>query len=362
MTHLRFRTIAPFLIFPLFILSCKLFPGRSDNVIRPTNVVDLSSMAGKSLQELTTLLGPPRQQVLCYNWERAEGEIGVCYEGDSIKKYMSSISYELKPDPSSGAERGVGSLEEMMALVNIDIQGREAEENRRGFFTYQHIRINGKSCFVDVYPRGKNFIFGPVEPTYISAHLYILNPSITLYRSADHQGYGKTIHEQQTNANESVGSVVMGHGNWELCTEVNFTGNCKILDGLSTEYLENKNFSVFGLGDTIRSLRPVEDKAAATTGSSPESSATNNSPANTSIPASTTGVTMANYDRLLNGMTYAQVVKILGKEGERSTVLESGGVKIEMYKWAAADDGSDAELDAFFKNGKLDKKSQFALK
>ena len=75
-----------------------------------------------------------------------------------------------------------------------------------------------------------------------------------------------------------------------------------------------------------------------------------------------TGVTMANYDRLQNGMTYAQVVQILGKEGERSNVMESGGIKIEMYKWAAAEDGSDARLDAFFKNGRLDKKSQFALK
>jgi len=71
---------------------------------------------------------------------------------------------------------------------------------------------------------------------------------------------------------------------------------------------------------------------------------------------------MANYNRLFNGMTYAQVVKILGNEGERSTVLDNGSIKIELYKWAAADDGSDAELDAFFKNGKLDKKSQFALK
>jgi len=71
---------------------------------------------------------------------------------------------------------------------------------------------------------------------------------------------------------------------------------------------------------------------------------------------------MANYNRLQNGMTYSQVVQILGKEGERTNVMESGGIKIEMYKWSAAEDGSDARLDAFFKNGRLDKKSQFALK
>jgi hypothetical protein len=58
-----------------------------------------------------------------------------------------------------------------------------------------------------------------------------------------------------------VGSVLLGYGDWELCTEANFTGKCKILDGISDEYLKNnKNFSSFGLGETIRSLRPVEKK------------------------------------------------------------------------------------------------------
>ncbi len=96
--------------------------------------------------------------------------------------------------------------------------------------------------------------------------------------------------------------------------------------------------------------------------SSPAPPATNDPQTNTSIPASTAGVTMANYNRLQTGMTYAEVVKILGSEGKRESVMEAGGIKIEMYKWAGAEDGSDARLDAFFKNGKLDKKSQFALK
>ena len=260
MTHLRFRTIAPFLIFLLFILSCKLFPDRSDNVIRPTNVVDLSSMAGKSLQELTTLLGPPGQQTLCYHWELAEGEIGVCYETrDSAKKLMSSISYELRPDPGSGYVRGVGSVEGMMALVNIDVQGRQAEQTRQGFFTYQDMLINGKSCFVDVHPKVRDSLFGPREPTYVSAQLYIRNPLIDLFSSPNFVGPSKTFYEQQANVDLTVGSFLLGHGSWEVCTEVNFAGTCIILDP-GSEYPANKNFDAFGLGNTIRSLRPVEDK------------------------------------------------------------------------------------------------------
>jgi len=259
MKQARLGTVVPMLILLLSILSCDRF--GSSTVAKPTQVVDLSSMAGKSLQEMTTMLGPPRQQALCYHWELPEGELSVCYEGDDAKKRMSSITYELKP------ERGVGSLEEMTELININVRGKEAEENRRGFFTYKDISINGvtingRSCFVDIHPRAKNFIFGPREPTYISAHLYIQNPHIYLYPTADHNVKGATFYEQQTNINLKVGSITLGHANWEVCTEPNFTGKCKILDGADREYLENRdNFSAFGLGDTIRSLRPTEERA-----------------------------------------------------------------------------------------------------
>ncbi len=64
-------------------------------------------------------------------------------------------------------------------------------------------------------------------------------------------------------------------------------------------------------------------------------------------------------------MTYAQVVQILGKEGKESGELgsnEMGSYKIVMYQWDGDGGGSDAKINAFFKNGKLDSKLQFALK
>lgn len=99
----------------------------------------------------------------------------------------------------------------------------------------------------------------------------------------------------------------------------------------------------------------------ATTSSSPAPSATNNSPTNADIPARAAGVTMANFNRLQKGMTYAQVVEILGKEGEEEGVLGSGGEKIVMYRWDGDGENSGATMSAFFKNGKLDTKFQFAL-
>ena len=107
---------------------------------------------------------------------------------------------------------------------------------------------------------------------------------------------------------------------------------------------------------------PTSPTNTATTSSSPARAATNDSLTNANIPASTAGVTMANFNRLQNGMTYAQVVQILGKEGEELSVMESGGVKIVLYKWDADEKDSGATMSAFFKNGKLDSKLQFALK
>jgi hypothetical protein len=261
MPQIRLGTVAPILILLLCVLSCDRFTGGPSSA-KPTQVVDLPSMVGKSLQEMTTMLGPPTPQVLCYDWELAEGELNVCYEtSDYAKRFMSSISYNLKPYTGGASDRGVGSPEEMMALVHLDVQGKGPEENRRGFVTYKDLSINGKSCFVDVHPRGTNLIFAPRGPRYMTVELYVQNPNITLFRETYHKGYGKDFYEQQTDIDLPVGSVLMGHGNWEVCTGANFTGNCKILDGVDREYLDNSNnFSAFGIGGTIRSLRPVEGK------------------------------------------------------------------------------------------------------
>ncbi len=91
-------------------------------------------------------------------------------------------------------------------------------------------------------------------------------------------------------------------------------------------------------------------------------SAADNSQTDASIPSSTAGVSMANFNRLQKGMTYAQVVKILGKEGKQESVMEGGGIKIVMYKCDGDGENSGGTMSAFFEDGKLDTKFQFALK
>ncbi len=74
------------------------------------------------------------------------------------------------------------------------------------------------------------------------------------------------------------------------------------------------------------------------------------------------GVTLANYMRLKEGTSYADVVRILGAEG---TDTGSGakhsrsGSKVVQYLWRGEGGGS---MTALFSNGRLVSKAQSGLK
>jgi hypothetical protein len=81
-----------------------------------------------------------------------------------------------------------------------------------------------------------------------------------------------------------------------------------------------------------------------------------------SMPSSSSesyGVTLAGYSRLKTGMTYAQVVKILGEEGVEISSNDIGGYRTVMYQWKA--ENGIANMNAMFQNGKLMQKAQFGL-
>jgi hypothetical protein len=71
------------------------------------------------------------------------------------------------------------------------------------------------------------------------------------------------------------------------------------------------------------------------------------------------GVTMANYNRIQTGMTYAQVCKILGKDGTERSRNDDARYHTVVYQWQ----GDDlANMNAIFQNDKLVSKAQFGLK
>jgi hypothetical protein len=73
------------------------------------------------------------------------------------------------------------------------------------------------------------------------------------------------------------------------------------------------------------------------------------------------GVTMDNYNRLQTGMSYAQVVAILGEQGVELSSNEFGGYRNVMYKWDGYG-GIGANMNAMFQNDHLISKAQMGLK
>ena len=74
--------------------------------------------------------------------------------------------------------------------------------------------------------------------------------------------------------------------------------------------------------------------------------------------ASASRVTMANFTRLETGMTYGEVVSILGPGAELSR-SEIAGFETVMYQW---DGPSLGNMNAMFQNGALVSKAQFGLR
>ncbi len=71
-------------------------------------------------------------------------------------------------------------------------------------------------------------------------------------------------------------------------------------------------------------------------------------------------VTLAQYQLLKTGMTYQQVVGILGGKGVEISRNENGGGVTVIYKWEG--DGIGANLNATLRDGQLIQKTQSGLK
>jgi hypothetical protein len=70
-------------------------------------------------------------------------------------------------------------------------------------------------------------------------------------------------------------------------------------------------------------------------------------------------VSMAGYNRVSNGMTYNQVIAILGPPSEENARNEIPGYETVMYTWS---DGGMGNMNAMFQNGRLVQKAQFGLR
>jgi hypothetical protein len=75
-------------------------------------------------------------------------------------------------------------------------------------------------------------------------------------------------------------------------------------------------------------------------------------------PEETLVTRSANYLRISNGMTYPEVVEILGETGEELSRVDLAGYTTIMYGWKR---WNGANMNAMFQNGRLVQKAQFGL-
>ena len=71
-------------------------------------------------------------------------------------------------------------------------------------------------------------------------------------------------------------------------------------------------------------------------------------------------VSLAEFQQIQSGMTYAQVVSIIGFEGTESSRSDLGGTSTVMYEWVNSG-FSGANMNAMFQDGRLVSKAQAGL-
>jgi hypothetical protein len=76
--------------------------------------------------------------------------------------------------------------------------------------------------------------------------------------------------------------------------------------------------------------------------------------------AALAAVTMAQYEKVNTGMTYSEVISILGTPNQELSRAEMAGITTVMYMWEGNSIGGN--MNVMFQNGKVVTKAQFGLK
>ena len=87
------------------------------------------------------------------------------------------------------------------------------------------------------------------------------------------------------------------------------------------------------LGCNCQKLQELANEGKSRPSTSPT---TASSPSTTTSPGSTdkkTGLTLDKFNQVKNGMTYKEVVDIMGSEGTQTLSSGDGKYKVESYKW-----------------------------
>lgn len=114
------------------------------------------------------------------------------------------------------------------------------------------------------------------------------------------------------------------------------------------------------MGCSCNKLQELANQSSSTPSSSPS---TSSSPSSTSSPSKSSDekatLTLDKYNQIKNGMSYKEVVDIIGSEGTEISSSGDGKYKVESYKW----DGGDFKwIFVTLMGGKVTAKTQSNLK
>ena len=93
------------------------------------------------------------------------------------------------------------------------------------------------------------------------------------------------------------------------------------------------------LGCSCPKLQELANKQSSTPSSTPVLSNTASSPSNTNPGSATknSGLTLEKYNQIKNGMSYQDVVNIVGSEGSEIMSSGEGKYKVTSYQWKGDD-------------------------
>ena len=114
--------------------------------------------------------------------------------------------------------------------------------------------------------------------------------------------------------------------------------------------------SSIATSSSFASSKAASSSASSKAVSSAAESAVSSTSAAANSPAT---ITKAEFDQIKTGMTYAQVVKIVGGDGSVLSESEVAGIKTVMYMWYGEDGISNANI--MIQNNKLVSKAQMGL-
>ena len=115
-------------------------------------------------------------------------------------------------------------------------------------------------------------------------------------------------------------------------------------------------------GNSSQATTTSRDSQSTTSSMAPATT-TSNAPTTTAAPKNSASMSKAEFDQIQNGMTYAQVVEIVGSDGELLSEVGSPGSQFftQMYKWDGSG-GLGANANVLFQSGGVQSKAQFGLK